>query len=184
MCRGRTEIAYLLLSHFDPLKAATAEVPILPKKPRADDGLPPPGVPVPAPGGGGAAVPAGPGAPGAGNPPPQQPPPPTIAGPASAARAALSAIAGASSVALAVPSESVMTASIPRRYEVLSELMQESRDRSDVDLSPSGLHTPLCLACDRGDDRLVSLLLHWGADVNKDGRKEARPLLVAAMAGM
>ena len=74
-------------------------------------------------------------------------------------------------------------ASVSRRAEVLGELLKETRDRVDVDMHPSGSHTPLCLAAERGDARLIQQLLHWGADPNLPGRKEARPLLVAAMAG-
>ena len=73
--------------------------------------------------------------------------------------------------------------SVNRRAEVLSELLKEKRDRVDVDMHPSNSHTPLCLAAERGDARLIQQLLHWGADPNLPGRKEARPLLVAAMAG-
>jgi hypothetical protein len=81
-----------------------------------------------------------------------------------------------------VPLESLSSSDRSRREETVGELLQERRDRAYVDMCPDGTHTPLCLAAERGDERLVALLLHWGADVNKMGRKEARPLLAAAMA--
>jgi ankyrin repeat protein len=212
--KGRTEIAYLLLSHHNPALALTGEVPELPPK-LEDDG--PPGQP----GGGGGqgaaaapggqanapAAPAAPGAAGAGaagaaaaaaagpggaaagaaggaaGAAAAAPAPTVIPAAVLAARAALAAIAQQTAYALAVPVDILTAPLTARKEEVLGELLGERRDRADVDASPSGFHTPLCLACERGDDRLASLLLHWGADVNRPGKKEARPVLVAAMAG-
>lgn len=206
--RGRVEIGYLLLSHFNPSFSLTGDVPDLPKK--IEDNSPPP-----IPGN----VPNGPNGGGGGNPGAPQPPPPGLPNPAHpnapnlavngnngaavpgnapaannppvvvippsvlAARAALSAIASQAAYALSVPIEVLNTSLTPRKEELLSELLGEQRDRAEVDAAPNGAHTPLCLACERGDDRFAALLLHWGADVNRPGKKEARPILVAAMAG-
>jgi len=200
--RGRTEVAFMLLAHHDPAGTAAAVVPELPHGDDggsggagagggAGDGVP--GAAAGAPqaaaaaggGGGGGGAPAGAGAPttaaapvvaaAAAAPAPAPTPP-------SPERAALAAIASATSSALAVPLDALLTGDRSRREETMCELLQERRDRVFVDLCPDGQHTPLCLAAERGDERLVALLLHWGADVNKMGRKEARPLLAAAMA--
>jgi ankyrin repeat protein len=169
--RGRVEIAYLLLSHFNIKQALSAEIPELPRRPQEEESNTPAHQnAAPQPGGAPQMVAA------------VAPPPPVISAPSNPFRAALYAVASAKGSALAVASETAMGHEA-RRQEVLIELLQEERDRSDVDLAPAGHHTPLCLACDRGDERLVALLLHWGADVNREGRKEARPLLVAIMAG-
>lgn len=215
---GRTEVAYLLLSHHDPVKAISGEVPEIPKKDADGDSS----TPAAAGGGGGngqqggggggnnnvtvpappaAAIPGGaaaaqamaaanaagaaaaPGINGAPAAPQAAAAPVIIPAHVLAAKAALSAIAQATASALAVPVEALTSVNTARKEEILGELMGERRDRVDVDACPSGSHTPLCLACERGDDRLASLLLHWGADVNRPGRKEARPILVAAMAG-
>lgn len=71
--------------------------------------------------------------------------------------------------------------SIPEAYETL--ITPGRRHRADPDACPTGQNTPLCLACERGDGIAASLLLHWGADTNKAGRKEASPLLLAALKG-
>jgi ankyrin repeat protein/phage baseplate assembly protein gpV len=206
--KGRTEIAYLLLSHVDPAFAASGQTPELPKKNEDDE--PPAAVAAaaaaaggaahaaPAAAAGAAAAAAGPAAPaaaaaGAGAPgapaagaaaaAAAAPPAPVLTAAQIAAREALGAIALATSSALAVPPEFVVSAPWTRRAESLSELLKEQRDRADVEQCPTGQNTPLCLACERGDDRLVALLLHWGADVNRQGRKETTPLLTASTAG-
>jgi len=239
--RGRVEIAFLLLSHHDPLGTLSGVIPDLVKKLEDDPSTPAGAAAAPI---GAGAQPAAGGAPqaaapanlplaitgpgvaagaaagaaivaGAGAPAPVVIPPSVLA-----ARAALAAIADASPSSLAVSPESLsagsvassgsygvvmlgsnysfqpvdqdsqltvaqkkVLASVSRRAEVLSELLKETRDRVDVDMHPAGSHTPLCLAAERGDARLIQQLLHWGADPNLPGRKEARPLLVAAMAG-
>jgi ankyrin repeat protein len=62
-------------------------------------------------------------------------------------------------------------------------LVLDKRDRADPNQAPDGQATPLCVACTRGDSRIVSLLLHFGADPNKAGFKEQTPLINTAMAG-
>jgi len=213
-------VILLLLSHHDPARMASGEVPPLPKRARDDEEGPPGGALAAA--GGSAAEGAAPGAPGAaagaapaaaaagaapalpaaaggtdavgaagaataGVPPPLPAAPVYPAGGAAAAadRAALANIASATASALAVPVESLRSAALSweRREEAFSELLQVGRDRCDPDLCVPGGHTALCIACERGDEWLVAMLLHWGADVNKQGRKEAPPLLIAATAG-
>jgi hypothetical protein len=193
---GRLECAYLLLSHHNPAAALAAEVPELPVAEEADVGGP--GLQAAAGAGGPPAAAAAPVAEGAAAPAagavaaapvvaaPVDPAAVAAAAIAAAARAALSAIAGMSAPALAVPPEYLLQGSGEvggRREEMLVELLGgEVRDRVDVEACPPGAHTPLCLAAERGDPLLVSLLLHWGADVNRPGKKDAPPVLVAAMA--
>ncbi len=42
----------------------------------------------------------------------------------------------------------------------------------------------MCAAVVRGDDSIVTMLLHWGANVNALGKKEQSPLVIAARAGV
>ena len=104
--------------------------------------------------------------------------PATIAPSTSSSRSALAALASGSPSALAVPVDSLFHRSRARRSEVLAEVLQVERDRVDPDAAPLGAHTPLCVAAERGNAPLVALLLHWGADPNKAGRKDARALQV------
>eukprot|EP01138_Halocafeteria_seosinensis_P005986 gb/GECG01006119.1/.p1 GENE.gb/GECG01006119.1/~~gb/GECG01006119.1/.p1 ORF type:complete len:1025 (+),score=125.57 gb/GECG01006119.1/:1-3075(+) len=68
---------------------------------------------------------------------------------------------------------------MPDGYE---SYITETRDRCDPDLSPGSDYPPLCVAASRGDTRAVQLLLHFGADVNKQGKKDQNPLLCAVLA--
>lgn len=54
---------------------------------------------------------------------------------------------------------------------------------ADPDMAPSNHPTPLCEACARGDERIVSLLVHFGASLTLQGHKEQTPLLAAALNG-
>ena len=67
--------------------------------------------------------------------------------------------------------------------EDVLEYVAERRDKVDPDTPGPEGDTSLCVACARGDTRLVQLLLHAGADVNLQGSKEKPPLLEAARAG-
>jgi hypothetical protein len=58
-----------------------------------------------------------------------------------------------------------------------------ARETADVERFPPGGHTCLCAAVVRGDDSIVTMLLHWGASVNALGKKEQSPLVIAARAG-
>lgn len=182
--KGRLEIVYLLLAHADPKEAASGTVPELPPPKEAD-----PAVTTTADGATeleGAAA-AGPGA--AATSASGEEGAPRLSGrkqaAIQAAKMALSAIVASSKFSLCVPTllAAPTCTNIKRRRELYSSLLGAERDRVDVDLCVPGGHTPLCLASERGDDRLVALLLHWGADANKMGKKEAKPLLVASMAG-
>jgi len=62
-------------------------------------------------------------------------------------------------------------------------MVLDKRPRADPDKHPAGQATPLCDACARGDSRVVSLLVHFGADLNLAGFKDQTPLLSAALAG-
>ena len=59
-----------------------------------------------------------------------------------------------------------------------------ARETADVERFPPGGNTCLCAAVVRGDDSIVTMLLHWGASVNALGKKEQSPLVIAARAGM
>ena len=58
-----------------------------------------------------------------------------------------------------------------------------AREKADVEKFPVGGNTCLCAAVVRGDDSIVTMLLHWGASVNALGKKEQSPLVIAARAG-
>ncbi|CAE7896133.1 ANK2, partial [Symbiodinium sp. KB8] len=67
--------------------------------------------------------------------------------------------------------------------QLVRSMVLQRRRRADPNMHPSGLATPLSDACSRGDSRLVSLLVHFGADLNQAGFKDQTPLITAALAG-
>lgn len=67
--------------------------------------------------------------------------------------------------------------------QMVRSLVLQRRRRADPNMHPNGLATPLSDACSRGDSRLVSLLVHFGADLNQAGFKDQTPLITAALAG-
>lgn len=85
--------------------------------------------------------------------------------------------------AIGLPGPAGAAGSAVSAPRVVTSLVAERRDRLQLDISVAEGDTPLCLAAARGDARMVQLLLHFGASINMQGKKEHSPLLESVLAG-
>ena len=85
--------------------------------------------------------------------------------------------------AIGLPGPAGAAGSAVSAPRVVTSLVAERRDRLQLDISVTEGDTPLCLAAARGDARMVQLLLHFGASINMQGKKEHSPLLESVLGG-
>ncbi|KAA0157879.1 hypothetical protein FNF31_05692 [Cafeteria roenbergensis] len=161
---GRAEVAMLLLSHHDPSLVLSGDAPPLPPPPVQQGGAAAADGDDEDHGGADGDAHATIPAPEAIHTSQDQPPRPT------AEDVALAAAGCGGDCEAAVP-------------QLVRSMVLQRRRRADPNMHPSGLATPLSDACSRGDSRLVSLLVHFGADLNQAGFKDQTPLITAALAG-